>query len=157
MPLLDIEHSQSVDLYYLNCECLRRFETYAITSNHREGYAICMIPFRPALYATLTLAFVIAAGTLTPLPERIDVPGTDKWQHLVAFAALTFPLSATKPSKWMFIAPLALMFGALIEVIQPFVNRYGDLADFQADAIGVSIGVLLGATANLIKRIINAR
>lgn len=101
-----------------------------------------MISFRIALYMTAIFAIAIALGTLTPLPEKVDVPGTDKWQHFVAFAILTLPLSITNPSRWWLIAPIALLFGATIEVVQPFVNRYGDFGDFKADAIGVGLGAI---------------
>ena len=43
------------------------------------------------------------------------------------------------------------MFGALIEIIQPYVNRFGDTADFTADAIGVLIGFSFGVIGNFFK------
>jgi len=33
---------------------------------------------------------------------------------------------------------------ASIEIIQPYVNRFGDIKDFQADTLGVFLGLLTG-------------
>ena len=40
--------------------------------------------------------------------------------------------------------PLALFYGGVIEVIQPFVGRSGEIADLYADGIGLLIGAVLG-------------
>ena len=34
-------------------------------------------------------------------------------------------------------------YGGLIELIQPYVNRYGEFSDFLADAAGAALGGLL--------------
>ena len=49
-----------------------------------------------------------------------------------------------KTSNWIPIILFGLFFGALIELVQPYLNRFGDIQDFQADAIGVLIGFALG-------------
>ena len=46
------------------------------------------------------------------------------------------------------IAPLALLFGGAIELIHPYVNRFGDFSDFWADFVGVLIGVTLAILLN---------
>ena len=108
-----------------------------------------LVSLRNALALTALIICLISLGTLTPLSQAVDVPGSDKWHHFVAFAALTIPLICVKVDYWKIIVPFALIFGAAIEVIQPYVNRYGDIYDFYADATGVLIGVIIGVSVNL--------
>jgi VanZ family protein len=42
------------------------------------------------------------------------------------------------------IVLFGICLGASIEIIQPYVNRFGDLNDFKADVIGILLGYLLG-------------
>ena len=93
---------------------------------------------------TFTFALIICVGTLMPLPQAVDIPGTEKWHHFLAFAALVYPLSVANRRCWFLIIAFGLSFGALIEIIQPYVNRFGDVADFTADAVGVLIGFSFG-------------
>ena len=76
--------------------------------------------------------------------------GTDKLYHFIAFTALVFPcaLLFARTLKW--VLPAALLFGGAIELIQPYVGRGGELADFVADALGVVIGAALGLTLRAI-------
>ena len=104
---------------------------------------------RIALFLTIVLALVIAVSTLTPLPTKIDVPGSDKWHHFIAFAVLVFPLAYCNKRYAMVIAIAALGYGGFIEIVQPYVNRYGEFNDFVADGIGVCIGI---AMARLLDR-----
>ena len=105
----------------------------------------CLIPnLRLALILTIIFTIIICFGTLTPLPKSLDVPGSDKWHHFVAFAFLVYPLTVANKKCWIPIILFGLFFGALIELVQPYLNRFGDIQDFQADAIGVLIGFALG-------------
>ena len=108
-----------------------------------------LISLRSALALTALTICLIGLATLTPLSQKVDAPGSDKWHHFVAFAALTIPLVCVQADYWKFIVPFALIFDALIEVIQPYVNRNSDIYDFYADAIGVLIGTILGLCTNL--------
>ena len=99
---------------------------------------------RVALFLTIVLALLIAVSTLTPLPTKIDVPGSDKWHHFVAFAVLVFPLAYCNKRYAIVIAIAALGYGGFIEIVQPYVNRYGEFNDFVADGIGVCIGIVYG-------------
>ena len=40
-----------------------------------------------------------------------------------------------------------LCLGAGIEIIQPYVNRFGDFNDFKADCIGILLGYFSGKLA----------
>jgi VanZ family protein len=92
---------------------------------------------------------VIAALTLLPLPAPpLAIDGGDKVYHFIAFAGLMLPVATLRPKALVWMIPAALLFGASIEVLQPFVNRSRDLADFFADAAGVLAGSALGAALN---------
>ena len=78
-----------------------------------------------------------------PLKELPPVPGTDKIQHLFAFGVFVLPVSLLMPSRTLPIFIIAVLYGGLIEIIQPYVNRYGELGDFWADAGGAVIGVVI--------------
>jgi len=107
---------------------------------------------RTGMILTSTFALFICVGTLTPLPQAVDVPGTDKWHHFLAFAALTYPLTVASRRCWLLIITFGLSFGALIEIKQPYVNRLGDIADFTAEVVGVLVGFLFGVMGYFFKQ-----
>ena len=86
--------------------------------------------------------------SLYPLPKLPEFPGTDKTHHLVAYFFLALPSGLKKPNKWVLFIFLFIIFGGVIEIIQPYVNRYGEWLDFLANAIGVIFGFFLGVTLN---------
>ena len=89
--------------------------------------------------ATLTVAM------LWPLDQPPVAPdGRDKLFHLIAFAALSFPLSRTGRFGLLPVFIGASVFGGLIELIQPSFNRSTDINDWITDVIGVSIGIAIG-------------
>ncbi len=97
----------------------------------------------PARARMLTLLGVlaVAAAALTP---GVGAPGSDKLQHLLAFAALVFPTALAEPRRLLVVLPLVLVFGAAIEVIQPVFDRRAEFADFAADALGAGLGAAAG-------------
>ena len=104
------------------------------------------------IYWTLTLLFLILIvfGTLFPR-KVIETPdlGSDKQYHFLAFALLVMPLTYSKLKNTYWMLPLAILFGALIELIQPFVGRHGEIKDLYADALGSVIGVCVIALIKL--------
>lgn len=94
----------------------------------------------------LTAALVLLIGftTLMPLPQMQAAPGSDKLHHFIAFAVLALPLSWAYPRYviWVFIA--AVVYGGLIEVIQPHVGRSAEPLDALADGAGALTGALIG-------------
>tara|TARA_B110000208_G_scaffold191660_1_gene259430 strand:+ start:4348 stop:4545 length:198 start_codon:yes stop_codon:yes gene_type:complete len=58
---------------------------------------------------------------------------------------LVYPLASASKRYWLKIIIFSLLLGASIEIIQPYLNRFGEIKDFIADAIGVSVGILLAA------------
>ena len=105
---------------------------------------------RLGLFAGAVLAVVIAYLTLTPVPEaaELEFRGIDKIYHMIAFAALVFPVIATGPHRWIWMVPLAIAFGGAIELIQPYFDREANWLDFVANGVGVAIGVWSGRVAH---------
>ncbi|HEV8035793.1 teicoplanin resistance protein VanZ [Yoonia sp.] len=103
-----------------------------------------------ALGMTLVLAVIIAVLTLLPLSAPQGLPGTDKAHHLLGFAALTLPAALLYPRSLAIVLPCSLLFGGAIELIQPYVGRQGELADFVADVMGAWIGVGVGLALRIV-------
>ena len=97
---------------------------------------------------TICLLLVIAFLSLYPLPKLPEFQGTDKTYHLVAYFLLALPSGLKKPNKWVLFIFLFIIFGGVIEMIQPYVNRYGEWLDFFANTIGVFIGFFAGVILN---------
>ena len=94
---------------------------------------------------TLIVTLILTVTMLWPLEAPPPAPdGSDKVVHLIAFAALSFPLSRTGRFGLIPVFVGASAFGGLIELIQPSFNRSADMNDWMADIIGVVIGILCG-------------
>jgi VanZ family protein len=91
---------------------------------------------------SLGALFVITFFSLTPLPALPPVPGSDKTHHFLAYAVLMFPVALAKPKHWLAIALLFALWSGAIELIQPYVNRYGEWLDFAANTAGLTMGML---------------
>ena len=82
---------------------------------------------------------------LWPLEAPPPAPdGSDKVVHLIAFAALSFPLSRTGRFGLLPVFVGASVFGGLIELVQPSFNRSADMNDWVADIVGVGLGIACG-------------
>ena len=104
-----------------------------------------------AIALTVVLGLVIAALTLFPVSLSQPIgSGPDKAYHLIAFAGLMLPVSVLYPRALFWLIPFALIFGGAIELIQPFVNRGSEWADFVADAVGVGGGVAIGTATRVL-------
>lgn len=105
-----------------------------------------------ATIATGILAAAIADLTLAP--QNLDILdiriGSDKLYHFIAFAALVFPCALLFARTLIWLLPAAMLFGGAIELIQPYVGRGRELADFGADVVGLLIGAVLGLTLRAI-------
>ena len=97
---------------------------------------------------TIFLLLIIFFFSLYPLLELAEFPGTDKTHHLVVYFILAFPAGLRKPKKWVVVVLLFIIFGGVIEMIQPYVNRYGEWLDFFANTIGVFFGFFAGVILN---------
>jgi VanZ family protein len=92
--------------------------------------------------------FLIVFLSLYPLEKLPEFQSHDKSNHLVAYFFLAIPLGLKTPNKWGLYICLFIFFGGVIELIQPFVNRYGELFDFIANTIGIFLGFSTGFTIN---------
>jgi VanZ family protein len=93
-------------------------------------------------FTLLTLA-AITTLSLWPLEVLPSVPGSDKIHHVIAYAALMFPAALRKPNHWKLIGLLFIVFSGVIELLQPFANRYGEWLDMVANTTGVVFGLLV--------------
>ena len=94
---------------------------------------------------TLIMTLTLTVAMLWPLeapPPALD--GTDKVVHLIAFAALSFPLARTGRIGLLPVFVGASAFGGLIELIQPTFNLSADVGDWVADITGVVVGMICG-------------
>jgi len=86
---------------------------------------------------TLFLLCIITILSLFPFPVLPEVPGGDKTHHLIAYSVLATPVVLANPRNLLLYLFLLIIYGGLIEIIQPYVNRYGEWLDFLANTIGV--------------------
>jgi VanZ family protein len=98
---------------------------------------------------SLIILAVITTLSLSPLPELPEVPGNDKLHHLIAYASLAIPIALSgSPRKGhpqlIVILLFYILWGGGLEVLQPYLNRYGEWADFFVNTVGVAIGTLIG-------------
>jgi VanZ family protein len=97
------------------------------------------------IYLTIVLALTILVGMLAPISEVTTAPaGTDKIIHIVAFAALVFPLTLTKRIGLFPLFIFASLFGGMIEIIQHSFGRSAEIIDWIADSAGVICGMAAG-------------
>ena len=93
---------------------------------------------------TLMVTAVLTVAMLWPINQPPPGPdGSDKVVHLVAFAALAFPLARTGRIGLLPVFVGASAFGGLIELIQPSFGRSADMQDWIADIAGVALGIAL--------------
>ena len=93
---------------------------------------------------TLILTAVLIVAMLWPINQPPPAPdGSDKVVHLIAFAALAFPLARTGRFGLIPVFVGASTFGGLIELIQPSFGRSADMQDWIADIAGVGLGIVL--------------
>ena len=96
---------------------------------------------------TLTVAMLWPLEAPPPAPE-----GSNKLVHVIAFAALAFPLARTSRFGLLPVFIGASAFGGAIELIQPSFNRSADFNDWIADVAGVALGIGCGLLYRRIRR-----
>lgn len=108
------------------------------------------------LFTTLVTVFIVTLSTI-PIPEHPplgDVPLMDKWVHMVMYGGLVFVMwidhvvRNKRTFSWkargiMLLYSIAL--GGVMELVQAYLTtcRSGEWLDFEADAIGAAVSVLL--------------
>ena len=93
-----------------------------------------------AVFSTVILVFF----THLPqdvMPDRLQVSGLDKLEHVVAYGAIALLFILSLNSFSVFSALILFFaisaFGAVDELTQPFVNRVASPIDWLADIIGI--------------------
>jgi VanZ family protein len=99
-------------------------------------------------FLTIFTLLCITALSLCPLKNLPAVPGTDKTHHFIAYAILTFPTALRKPKKWYLFILFIIAYSGFIELVQPYVNRYGEWLDMAANTLGVIVGLFIGGLIN---------
>jgi len=97
---------------------------------------------------SLLLATLITFLSLMPLSQLPVVTGSDKSHHFIAYSALVFPLMLKKPNYWFVIFILFALLSGVIELIQPYQNRYGEWLDLLANIGGLISGSLVAYIIN---------
>jgi len=93
---------------------------------------------------SLMMLVIVTIASLAPLPVLPEVPGTDKTHHIIAYALVVIPISFVKPRFFFLILIGVVAWSGVIELVQPFVNRYGEWSDLLANAVGVCLGCVFG-------------
>ena len=95
------------------------------------------------IYTSL-IFLIITFLSLYPLQEQPSIPVSDKIHHLIAYSALTFGVGLRRPSNYILIIIFFSFYSGLIEIIQPYVNRFREIEDFLFNNLGIVIGLILG-------------
>ena len=102
---------------------------------------------------TLIVTLILTVAFLWPLEQPPQAPdGSDKLVHLIAFAALAFPLARTGRIGLLPVLISASAFGGVIELVQPSFNRSADIKDWVADVVGVILGIGCGLFYRRLRR-----
>ena len=110
------------------------------------AYTGTPVGFRAAMRRSVFgLSLLVSLLVLfTPAPDVPQGPdGVDKVIHVALFAALAFTgRYAGVPGRWL--VPALLAYGGISEPLQslPGIDRSTSLADWGADAVGVTLGYL---------------
>lgn len=109
-----------------------------------------MMPRRMNRQFLLRCAFLVAAGVIFVLallpapPKPVLVSWQDKVEHLMLFAGLAALGAAAWPRQLRTLVLGLLIYGAAMEVAQSLTGyRVGDVFDWIADAIGISLATAL--------------
>lgn len=97
----------------------------------------------------MLLMVCIALASLTPLPE-LPAPGSDKLHHFIAYGLLALPVSLVSPKSLWYWLVIFVVFGGAIELVQPYVNRYGEWFDWVANIGGIFIGFFLARMTRIV-------
>jgi len=99
---------------------------------------------------TLVMLTTITVFSLLPLNALPPAPGTDKTHHFIAYALLMLPTALRKPANWIIWGLFFILYSGAIELIQPFINRYGEWMDLFANSAGVICGAMIAWLINFI-------
>lgn len=93
---------------------------------------------------TLIVLLLITVASLFPVEHLPNAPGSDKTHHFIAYCGLMLPTAIRQPKYWLALALGFILWSGLIEIIQPYVNRYGEWLDLLANAGGILLAIAIG-------------
>ena len=99
-----------------------------------------------AIALSALLIAVITVLSLFPADELPKIQGSDKLHHFIAYCAAILPVAVARRRLAIWLAPAIVVYSGLIELLQPFSNRYAEWADFGANTLGVLVGAFIGMT-----------
>lgn len=115
--------------------------------------------FYPGLITAIVIMILMGTpGNCFPnVTSFWDWLGPDKIVHFIVFGILSFSMiwgyrekiisqnSNTQKKYYLLTLLLSISYGAFTEILQKyiFINRYGSIYDFIADAIGCVLGVIV--------------
>ena len=102
--------------------------------------------------ATFLVLVATTTASLWPADQLPKVPGTDKTHHFIAYLLLMLPTAIRKPKYWQGFAVFFIAWSGAIELIQPYVNRYGEWLDLAANAGGVFLAIMLAWLVNILMK-----
>lgn len=111
-----------------------------------KNFAIALLTLinKRWFFTTLLVLTAITILSLTPLKALPPAPGSDKTHHFIAYATLMLPSAIGRPKHLPLITLFFIGWSGVIELIQPYVNRYGELQDLMANIGGLGCGLLIG-------------
>lgn len=98
------------------------------------------------LLIVVALAAIIAFFSL----NQVQLPaggGNDKVAHFSAYLVLVLAAALLRPKSIAFYTACAILYGGLIEFIQPSFGRDKELLDLIANSLGALCGGTLGLVA----------
>jgi VanZ family protein len=109
--------------------------------------------------ATLVTATIVLITHIPQeiMPERLQISGLDKIEHIVAYGVITFSFILSLRARPSLLSAVILFFaisvlGAVDELTQPLVNRVACPFDWLADIIGISVVLFIFVCFNYSKR-----
>lgn len=121
-----------------------------MTSRKTAVAALASLPFALRFWRFTLVLLLIAVSflALAPAPSGQWSAGSDKLNHVLAFAALAASGSLGFPDARGRLVLALLGFGVLIELLQSFTpSRMAGAGDLLADAMGVAIGLGMAGVA----------
>jgi hypothetical protein len=93
------------------------------------------------LVITITLSVAIIFFSFFSVTSNSMIQSTDKYLHTTAYFFLSFSASLRKPTNYILIFIYFIFFGIVIELIQPYFNRYFELLDILANSFGIFLAI----------------
>ncbi len=85
----------------------------------------------------------ITIASLFPVEHLPAAPGSDKTHHFISYCLLMLPAALRRPKHWLGLALFYILWSGMIELIQPYVNRYGEWLDLFANIGGVLLAIII--------------